>query len=100
MSSTTRFEVTKFDGTGNFLLWQSRVKDLLGNLRLLKPTKADAAKPTKMGVDESAEMQIRAAGSIRLSLADQVMYHVMDEESPSVIWKTLEEQLLDKTYMA
>ena len=85
MSSSTRFKVTKFDGTGNFPLWQSRVKDLLGQQGLLKTIKADAAKPTKMDADDWAEMQIRAAGTIRLSLADQVRYHVMDEESPSVI---------------
>jgi hypothetical protein len=29
MFSATRLEVTKVDGTGNFLLWLSRVKDLL-----------------------------------------------------------------------
>lgn len=52
MSSTTRFEVTKFDGTGNFPLWQSRVKDLLGQQGLLKTIKADAVKPAKMDVDD------------------------------------------------
>ena len=28
-SSATRFDIMKFDGIGNFGLWQRRVKDLL-----------------------------------------------------------------------
>jgi hypothetical protein len=90
MSSATRFEVTKFDGTGNFPLWQSRVKYLLGRQGVQRTIKADTVKPAKMDDDSRAKMQIRTAGSIRLSLADQVMYHVMDLESPREIWKTLE----------
>lgn len=29
MSMATKFDVTKFDGTRNFALWQTRVKDML-----------------------------------------------------------------------
>ena len=50
--SSTRFEVTKFDGTGNFPLWQSRVKDLLGQQGLLRTIKTDAVKPAKMDADD------------------------------------------------
>ena len=32
----TRFEVEKFNGTGNFGLWQTRVKDLLAQWGWLK----------------------------------------------------------------
>ena len=85
MSSSTRFKVTKFYGMSNFPLWQSRVMNLLGQLGLLKTIKADVVKPAKMDADDWAEMQIRAAGVIWLCLAGQVLYHVMDEESPSVI---------------
>ncbi|KAK4411837.1 hypothetical protein Sango_0256700 [Sesamum angolense] len=31
-----KFEVVKFDGTGNFGLWQTRVKDLLAQQEILK----------------------------------------------------------------
>jgi putative component of toxin-antitoxin plasmid stabilization module len=33
---TSKFEVVKFDGTGNFRLWQTRVKDLLAQQSILK----------------------------------------------------------------
>jgi hypothetical protein len=97
MSFTTNFKVTKFIGTDNFPLWKLRIKDLLGQQGVLRTIKADAVKPAKMDDDSWAEMQIRAASTIRLSLADQVLYHVLDLDSPSEIWKTLGIQFLDKT---
>jgi hypothetical protein len=33
-TSSEKFDVMKFDGTGNFGLWQRRVKDLLVHVRL------------------------------------------------------------------
>ena len=46
-SMASKFEVARFDGTGNFGLWQTRVKDLLAQqsisraLNEKKPTKVD-----------------------------------------------------------
>ena len=97
MSAATRYEVAKFDGTGNFVLWQSRVKDLLGQQGVLRTIKPDAAKPAKMDAEDWDEMNIKAAGTIRLCLSDQVLYHVIDVESPKEIWAKLEAQFLDKT---
>ena len=34
--SGTRFEVEKFNGTGSFGLWQTRVKDLFGTTGMLE----------------------------------------------------------------
>ena len=42
----TGFEVVKFDGSGNFSLWQTRVKDLLAQQRVLKGLQEN--KPGKM----------------------------------------------------
>jgi hypothetical protein len=91
----SRFEVQKFDGTGNFALWQTRVKDLLaqqGSLKALQDIK-----PSKMDSDDWEELQMQAAGTIRLCLSDQVMYHVMDENTPKKIREKLEGQFLSKT---
>ena len=91
----SRFEVQKFDGTGNFTLWQTRVKDLLAQQGCLKALRD--SKPAKMDVDDWEELQIQAAGTIRLCLSDQVMYHVMDENSPKKVWEKLESQFMSKT---
>ena len=42
----TRFEVEKFDGSGNFAMWQTRVKNLLAQQRVLKGLQEK--KPGKM----------------------------------------------------
>ena len=39
----------------------------------------------------------RAALIIRICLVDEVMYHVMDEESPPAIWLKLESQYMSKS---
>jgi hypothetical protein len=45
-------------------------------------------KPAKMEDDDWEEMQLQAAATIRLCLSDQVMYHVMEETSPKIIWES------------
>jgi hypothetical protein len=67
MSTVSRFEVVKFDGYGNFGLWQLRFKDLLtqqGNLAGLAKKK-----PEKMEADDWEEKQTLAAATIRLCLS-------------------------------
>lgn len=54
-------------------------------------------KPTKMEDDDWEEIQLQAAATIRLCLSDQVMYHVMEETSPKIIWEKLEAQFMSKT---
>ncbi|GMJ12487.1 hypothetical protein HRI_004917900 [Hibiscus trionum] len=81
--SSAKFEVVKFNGEGNFGLWQTRVKDLLaqqGTLKALRSTE-----PASMEDDNWEELQQRANGTIRLCLADEIMYHVMDLTSPGEI---------------
>jgi hypothetical protein len=50
------------------------------------------------------ELKARVVATIRLCLDDDVMYHVMDEESPAEVWEKLESQhmstlLLNKLYL-
>ncbi|KAL0284885.1 UNVERIFIED_CONTAM: Retrovirus-related Pol polyprotein from transposon TNT 1-94 [Sesamum calycinum] len=91
----TKFEVVKFDGTGNFGLWQTRVKDLLaqqGILKVLRPQK-----PASMDDEDWEELQQRMAGTIRLCLTDEIMYHVMNLKSPGEVWKKLEIHFMSKS---
>uniref|UniRef100_A0A453NVD4 Uncharacterized protein n=1 Tax=Aegilops tauschii subsp. strangulata TaxID=200361 RepID=A0A453NVD4_AEGTS len=50
-----------------------------------------------MEADDWEELQLKATGTIRLCLSDQVIYHVMDENSPKKIWEKLESQFMSKT---
>ena len=97
MSGGAKFEVEKFDGHGNFGLWQTRVKDLLAQQGLLKTL--ESRKPAKMKDEDWVDLQERVAGTIRLCLVDEIMYHVINLSSPDEIWKKLESQFMSKTLM-
>ena len=43
------------------------------------------------------ELEAKAMATIRLCLADDVMYHVMDEESPAEVWLKLESRYMSKS---
>ncbi|KAA8525009.1 hypothetical protein F0562_011353 [Nyssa sinensis] len=64
--------------------------------------KADVAlygktkKLEKMTNDKWEELKMRAVCTIRICLADEVMYQVMDEESSAGIWAKLESRYISK----
>ncbi|CAA0838475.1 Probable prolyl 4-hydroxylase 11 [Striga hermonthica] len=95
MTGRSKFEVSKFDGHGNFGLWQTRVKNLLAQQGIQKGLRAE--KPKGMEDDDWQDVPERAARTIRLCLADEVMYHVMHLKSVDEIWKKLESQFMSKT---
>uniref|UniRef100_A0A2N9J6C2 CCHC-type domain-containing protein n=1 Tax=Fagus sylvatica TaxID=28930 RepID=A0A2N9J6C2_FAGSY len=89
--------LVKFDGTGNFGLWQRRVKDLLVQQGLVKALYGKTKKPEKMIDDEWEELDMKAVSTIRLLLADEVMYDVMEENSTAGIWLNLEKRYMSKS---
>uniref|UniRef100_A0A2N9G795 CCHC-type domain-containing protein n=1 Tax=Fagus sylvatica TaxID=28930 RepID=A0A2N9G795_FAGSY len=89
--------LVKFDGTGNFGLWQRRVKDLLVQQGLVKALYGKTKKPEKMTDDKWEELDMKAVSTIRLLLADEVMYDVMEENSTAGIWLNLEKRYMSKS---
>ncbi|MCH97705.1 retrotransposon protein putative Ty1-copia subclass, partial [Trifolium medium] len=79
-----KFKVARFDGTGNFGLWQRRVKDLLAQQSLQKALRE--TKPTYMDDTDWAEMKEKVAGLIRLSVSDEVMHLILDLTTPKEVW--------------
>ncbi|KAL0349993.1 UNVERIFIED_CONTAM: Retrovirus-related Pol polyprotein from transposon TNT 1-94, partial [Sesamum radiatum] len=71
--TSAKFKVVMFDGTGNFRLWQTSVKDLLAQQGILKVLRSQ--KPTSMDDEDWEELQQHAAGTIRLCLADEIMLY-------------------------
>ena len=43
------------------------------------------------------KLEAKAVATIRLYLADDVMYHIMDEESPVKVWLKLKSQYMSKS---
>jgi hypothetical protein len=89
--------LVKFDGTGNFGLWQRRVKDLLVQQSLVKALYGKTKKPEKMTDEEWEELDMKAVSTIRLLLADEVIYDVMEENSTAGIWLNLEKRYMSKS---
>jgi hypothetical protein len=63
-------------------------QDLLvqqGMVKALHRTKAEGMEDINQ-----KELEAKAVATIQLCLGDDVMYHVMDEESPTAVWLKLE----------
>uniref|UniRef100_A0A2N9FGL6 CCHC-type domain-containing protein n=1 Tax=Fagus sylvatica TaxID=28930 RepID=A0A2N9FGL6_FAGSY len=65
--SVTLIGLVKFDGTGNFGLWQRRVKDLLVQQGLVKALYGKTKKPEKMTDDEWEELDMKAVVQFEVS---------------------------------
>ena len=50
--------------------------------------------PKEMNDMDQNDLEAKIAAMIKLYLANDVMYHVMDEESPVTIWLNLESQYM------
>ena len=96
-ASIAKIDVVKFDGTGNFGLWQRRVKDLLVQQGLVKALYEKAKKPETIMDDEWEELDMKVVNTIRLYLADELMYDVMDDVSSAAIWLKLESRYMSKS---
>ena len=82
-TSSVKFDVMKFDGSRNFRLWYRRVNDLLvqqGMVKALYGTKLEG-----MANIDWKELEAKAVATSQLCLRDDVMYHIIDEESPVAI---------------
>ena len=45
------------------------------------------------------ELEARVVATIRLCLDDDVMYHVMDEESSATVWAKLESWYMSRSFV-
>ena len=91
-TTTTKFEVEKFGGKSNFLLWKMRVTSLLVKEGTHKALLSIEKKPSKMEDDKW-----EAKATIILCLSDEVLYNVMNEETTADLWCRLESLYMTKS---
>src|SRR5436190_2950206 len=86
--SSAKYEVPKFDGGTSFSLWKIRMKSALTLQGLWKAV----VEKFDEGSDEikKADLKERALSSIFMSVTDNVLREIADEESASGAWKKLE----------
>jgi len=90
-------EVSKFDGSGDFRLWQVKMQSILIDKSLdiaLEKVDSDLASASK---DELKTIDKRALAVLRLALANNVLRHVCEEKSALALWNKLESIYLDKS---
>ena len=63
-ASIAKVDVVKFDETGNFKLWQRRVKDLLIQQGLVRALYGKAKKPETLTDEEWEELNMKAVNTI------------------------------------
>eukprot|EP01018_Ginkgo_biloba_P027656 Gb_41806 [translate_table: standard] len=92
-----KFEVEKFNGKNSFELWKLKVRDLLVQQGLQKALAGKAKKPTSMTDEDWEDLDARALSTIRLCLADDVLFNIAGEETTSGLWTRLESLYMTKS---
>ena len=77
--SNEKFEVEKFTGNRNFALWKLKVRDLLVQQGLHKALDGTNKKPASMKDSDWEDLDARALSTIRLCLADEVLFNIVEE---------------------
>ena len=95
-SSTTKFEVEKFNDKRNFSVWH-KAKALLVQQSLHKTLQGKSSKSAGTSDENWEEMVPKAASTIQLCLIDEVMYNMMDEKTAIGLWSILETLYLTKS---
>ena len=88
--SSTKYDVEKFCGKGNFSLWQRRMKDLLIQQGVHKALLGKEKKLETMKDVEWVEMDKKAASAIRLNLGDEVIHNILVAKTSKEVWEKLE----------
>src|SRR5436189_2232937 len=96
-TTATKFEVEKFDGKINFLLWKMRVTSLLVKEGSYQALQEIRKKPSTMDEDDWKEIDVKAKATIILCLSDEVLYNVLNEDTAAGMWNRLESLYMTKS---
>jgi hypothetical protein len=94
---SSKFEVEKFSGKNNFELWKLKMRDLLVQQGLQKALAGKSKKPTTMTEWEWEDLDAKALSTIRLCLADDVLFNIVGEDTTSGLWSKLESLYMTKS---
>jgi hypothetical protein len=93
---SSKFEVEKFSGKNSFALWKLKMRDLLVQQGLQKALAGKSKKPTSMTDEDWEDLDARALSTIRLCLADEVLFNIVEEETTTGLWTKLESLYMTK----
>ncbi|KAJ9547247.1 hypothetical protein OSB04_019790 [Centaurea solstitialis] len=87
--------IDKFTGKNDFSLWRIKMRALLKQHGIWTPLSGE--RPDEMTESEFAKQDEKAHSTILLSLADEVIYEVADEESAASLWLKIESLYMTKS---
>ena len=96
--SSTKYDVEKFCGKGNFSLWQRWVKDLLIQQGVHMALHGKEKKLETMKDVEWVEMDEKATSAIRLNLGDEVIHNILEAKTAKEVWEKLEGLYMRKNF--
>lgn len=94
---TTKFEVDKFNGKGDFGLWRKKIRALLVQQKVAKILDDPATLPETLTQEKREEMAEIAFSTMILYLSDNVLRQVEEVTSAVDLWKRLEDLYLAKS---
>ena len=97
VSSITKFEIDKFNGKNDFSLWHVKMHALLVQQGLWKALKGKDALPATLSDEEKEDLLERAHSAILLSLGDEVLREIVNEETAAGLWLKLVSRYMTKS---
>lgn len=94
--SITRYDIEKFDGKGDYTLWKAKIIASLGQQKAISALTDPTNLPATLTVAEKEYMEITAYGTVVLSLSDNVLRELIDQEAAYNMWLKLDELYLAK----
>jgi hypothetical protein len=94
---SSKFEVEKFSGKNNFELWNLKMHNLFMQQGMVKALLGKSKQPTTITDDDWDEMDARELSSIRLCLANDVLFNIVLEKTTVGLWTKLESLYMTKS---
>ena len=95
--SSTKFEIEKFNGKNNFELWKLKMRELLVQQGLQRAFDEKRKNPLTITDDEWEDLDAKALSTIRLCLANDVLFNIIGETSAASLWNRLENLYMTKS---
>jgi len=95
--TNAKFEAEKFTSKNKFVLWKLKVRDLLVQQELHKALDGVKKKPIGMTDLDWEDLDAQALSTIKLCLADEVLFNIVEETSATGLWIKLEIMYMTKS---
>ncbi|GKV43399.1 hypothetical protein SLEP1_g50691 [Rubroshorea leprosula] len=97
MEFGAEYEIEKFNGGKNFSLWRLKMRPMLIQQGLWKALEREARLLETLRKEEKIDLKKWALSANQLSLSDEVLGEVVEENSASALWLKLEALYLTKS---